>query len=55
MVDFFTLIGRNSVEIGIQKEWERSKLQARTVAGRPPDRPAFTTCTGATWSTNQSA
>ena len=51
MVEFFKLIERNSLEIGIQKERERSELQARTMAGRPPGGPACITCTSAARST----
>jgi len=54
MIEFFKLIGRNSIGIGIQKERERSELQDRIVAGRLPSRPACTTCTGAARSTARS-
>ena len=54
MIQFFKLIGRNNAKIRIQKERERSELQAKTVADRPPSQPAGTTCTSASQSTSRS-
>jgi len=48
MVEFFKLIRRDSVEIGVQKKEERSSQQGRTGAGLPPGRPTCTTCTAQT-------
>ena len=37
----------DSAKIGVKRKRERSHMQARTVAGRLPSRPACTTCTSA--------
>ena len=54
MAEFFKLLERNSTEIGIENERERIELHAKTVAGRPPSRPACTMYTGAARSTARS-
>ena len=54
MEEFFNLLEEIKQRSESRRSEKAVQMQARTVAGRLPSRPACTTCTGATQSTAQS-